>query len=595
MSSTAASSLRVRSAVSFGVTDSDNSLPVYGKSDGISKITGVTGDATIQNVGGASQVETDKQGRFQFQNQTFKTAGDDTVTFDLTSETVTAIDGLSGNVVGKFDAVTAINGHSFIITGDDGDLTVHGADTSIVGISGVGSSSGVQIQYVGGASFVATDTEGTFTFGGGQSFTVEGDSSVKFITSTDEAPASVTGVNDFNAPATITGQLNDVSINGSNLAINILGDSDSVFSYAIDSASSVTLGAVGGDNVTISGVAGASVVQVVNDGQYDFFGNQAFTLSGGDSAVNFVLNGQTVTAIDSFDKGDTISGDFTSAITVSGGTSTAVIQIGGDSSIAVVNDDDILIRDLSNGATIQFADNVLDAWTDSVSSSLAVTDSDGHHFTISGGDSNGVNFKLDGKGHISGVEDLDSDATLRGNLDTLTAINNQTFSIGGDSNFGVVGADSGISKIIELSGGATVNNVGGASEAITDTVGTIYFGSVSFAIDGDSSVTFGIDGKSSATLISDLNGTITSYGFSAITSVNEQKFSISGDSGDLVLSAQRTLQVCRKLLTSAKKMQPSRLTIRAARLSRRTKLDRSASRQVVSCSRRATMRRSISV
>lgn len=588
---------------------------------GISKV-GPAGNAhgadgvQVIDAGGASYITTDKTGGFSFaaSGQEFQVYGDSSVDFvlDASTSAVTGINGFAVDsesaavVLGQLNDVVINGSHSFDVAVDG---STSGVDLSYASYGGAyylgtyGTSAGasVAINNAGGASYFVTSNEGEFTFAGNNTpFTVAGDSSVLFeLTSSDPATAagvSYLGVGSESGAlahvgvggavsATITGELQGFAINGSDSAIAVTGDANNIFSYAVDnsgvgSGEHATLGSVSGTEVAINGTGGASVVEIIGAGSYAFFGAQEFkydSASGtfsGDSVAQFLLEGQTVGAINSFDTGDTVTGGFSSAIYFNpiSGSVTGTVQVTGDDEIEVTNDGDaLIINKLSNKAVFgpSAVVGVKEAWTDELNaaqSSIEVTDAVGNSFTVSGEDADGVKFIVNKEtGAIEGVSSLDEGVTLAGALDALNSINGRMFNIQGDSSFVVVGSESaqGIGAIYGLgsSTGVTINNAGGASQIFTDAEGPFYFRQGSQSSEALYGVTLGTDTEYEEATLNDkavfaLDPDQDSYAFGVSGlnddenyaqaaheffedgfTVNGKSVIINGDEGDLVVYA----------------------------------------------------------
>ncbi|MCR5833419.1 MAG: hypothetical protein K6G55_02025 [Selenomonadaceae bacterium] len=574
---------------SVAITGDDGNLMLYGNSgeSGLSKIAGVGGaSVTISGIGGASQVLTDTIGTFNFASasQVFTIGGDDVVTFGMSGNTVTAINGLSAN--GYVEAVgtifaggnVSVNGQSVNIDGDEGTLTLYGEDsgTVISAIYDVGSASGVTVRSTGGANLVGTDMTGSFTFinpdnNAVQNFTLAGgDSYVYFMLDTAEYNNPfVYGVADFGMDgtnATLTGDISDFLIYyyidneeyQANIAVT--NDSDGILSYMVDEDGYATLGGVSaasGSVASVDNTAFAYYTQVTGGGSYSFFGSDVFTVglssTDSDGVLFTVDDNNTITAITSLDKGDSVSGNFENGITVSGASgttmATAYVKIAGDSDIQIVHDA-FEIHKLSSGATIESVTTITDAYTDTIggNSTFTVTDASGATFTVTtaANDTDGLTFTLDGtEGNIIGISSLENGSTLVGALNNLSSINGQSFGIIDDNNeYAVVGSSAGIGKILDVTGDATIKYVGGASQVITDTIGTFNFTSASqaFTTNGDDFVTFGMSGNT-VTAIDGLSGFVLTDGsvFSGGFSVNEKTIDIVGDKNDIIIAENISL------------------------------------------------------
>lgn len=572
----------------------------------------------VINAGGASYITTDKTGGFSFaaSGQEFQVYGDSAVDFVLNSESaVEAINGFAQD--GESAAIVLGQLNDVVINGSASfDVAVNGSTSGVnlgyatyggayyLATYGTAAGASVAINKAGEAGYFATSNEGEFTFAGNSTpFTVAGDSSVLFeLTSSDPATAagvSYLGVGEAsgglshvggNVAATITGELQGFAINGSNSAIDVTGDANNIFSYAVDnsgigSGEHATLGNVAPEDISgtvaINGTGGASVVEITGEGTYNFFGAQEFTYESdsasetfsGDSVAQFLLDGQTVGAINSFDTDDTVVGGFSSKIDfnpISGGVS-GKVQVTGDDEIEVTNDGEaLIINKLSNKAVFgpSAVVGVKEAWTDVMASgdSIAVTDAVGNSFTVSGEDADGVQFLVDKTtGAINGVSSLDEGVTLAGALDALNSINGRTFNIQGDSSFVVVGSESaqGIGAIYGLgsSTGVTINNAGGASQIFTDAEGPFYFRQGSQSSEALYGVTLGTDTEYEEATLNDkavfaLDPDQDSYAFGVSGlnddenyaqaaheffedgfTVNGKSVVINGDEGDLVVYA----------------------------------------------------------
>ncbi len=449
------------------------------------------------------------------------------------------------SITGDFSDIKSVNTAEFDVEGD-GELTIVGQEglSAISKIAGVGD--GAVLNNVAGAGIVETNEEGTFTFAG-DSFIVVGDDNVKFVMDPDE-DAKVVGVNEFGVEgqsAILDGKLNGIAINEIVPAIEVENDEDERLVYAIGADGKTFLGQVGGASVVIRGTAGASYVELVKDGKYTFANGgiaaeyaKTYELAGGDSSVIFNIEGNNAVEISDIDKNESITGDFsgtpTTFIAVDG--TSAVIQIDGDDEITVENDA-ILIRNLSDSAVIVKADNVYEAWTDELSGdAIAVTDAGGKSYIVEGTDADGVKFVLDGQGNIIGVDDLDEGATLKGDLAGLSTINGEAFEVNDPDNFiAVVGASTGISEIQNVSDGTEVVAAGGADKIVTDEAGTFTIFGDSYAVENDDEVEFALDGDK-VTGIDKLSGNVTAEG--AILgglSINGKNFDIVNDADDMVV------------------------------------------------------------
>lgn len=266
-----------------------------GASNGILGILGLGSESgvTINSAGGASYIQTDLAGDFIFNTsgQSFKTYGDDDVTFGLSgaagAEKVIAITGLSGAVVGNdFDGVT-VNDKEFDIQGDDDLLLVDGTDdeSGIASFGRVGGESGVTVNNAGGASYIFTDKAGEFTFASAsQVFTTSGDSTVAFGINSDEKVTDIYGLDgkgsvegDFQEAINVNGEA--IQVTGDN-SIIVVGQAEEIDdSEQGDQNASVVsaLGDVDADSV-VESWGSASHISVVSSGD----GSDDFTFVGAD-------------------------------------------------------------------------------------------------------------------------------------------------------------------------------------------------------------------------------------------------------------------------------------------------------------------------
>lgn len=506
------------------VGDSDDFLGAAGTLDesAIAAVGNVGGSAvTINEVGSASALLTDAAGVYTFtkSSQVFDTDDEELVFLLNKGEEVTEILGLEKSVTGSFTDIKAVNGVSFAVADADDVLTIVGKE-DLKGISEIAGVTGdATIDDVGGASFVSTDSDGVFTFAGHSNpFTIAGDSAVTFEMVEGEK-ALVKGVTGFGdeGPATITGELGKVSVDG--IDIDIEGDADEMFSFAKDGDNAV-LGEVGGDEVVINGIGGASLVQVVQDGSYTF--GSTYVLDGGNSSVIFGASSvENLTG--------TIEGKFDSA-TVNG----KKIAIAGDSEIGLVGGDSgvALIYDLSDGAVINAADDVFAATTDGDGT---FTFADGREIGIAGSAS-GVAFELDGKGNLVGIDGVDENTTVTGDLNGL-AFGGDSAKIDVRDNVKLWYNNGTLSGVVA---GDTVVSADGATLVVAEASdGEYVFGSgsdaQSFQLIGDSGIiAFEVEDGNKVVGISELDpGAMIEGKLNGITINGESGIDIVGDTDDV--------------------------------------------------------------
>ncbi|MBR2520395.1 MAG: hypothetical protein IKE46_11525 [Selenomonadaceae bacterium] len=473
----------------FEVKDADGVLTVYGNGSDITKIADVTGGASIGQVGGVSQILTDKAGEFAFTNGAWSVAGDDEVTFGLSASKVVSISELVGTVSGGFEDIT-VNGKSVRISGDSAIALVGSAS----GVSEIQNLTGnAVITAADGISVAKTDSEGAFTFADGRVVNIAGDSAVTFNL---DGKGNLVSIDDIETTATVSGDLNGISIaDGEKFSVDV---NDNLW-YNNGTLSGVV------DGNTVISADGATTVKVAGDGVYTF-ANGAFAIAGDSTGVDFLVKDTNIViGIDGLDENASVTGAL-NGLTINGGES---IVVENDKEFGAVAGDGELAKlfDISNGANVVAAGGA----------SQFVTDEAGD-FTILGtkmsiAEDDSVVFTAGASG-ITAIDDLQGTAT--GDFTKEIAVNDDAVQVLGDSSIAVTATDDGVESISEVGGKVTVVADGGASAVNTNEVGTFTFqaSGQSFVTEGDKEVTFELDGEGSVTGVSnfDQEGTL---GFNA--------------------------------------------------------------------------------
>lgn len=333
--------------------DSNYLVSVTASANGVSDIGGVNGDSvTIVSAGNANKISTSSSGTFIIADNTFNVKGDKNgVTFNISSGSVTGVNGLDGTIYADFSNGFSINDNPVTISGSvsivastsKGITDIKTEDTAVT-VSGAGGS----------AKFTAAN-DGSFTFGnssfevleaGGATFTLDSLGAVTGVTSlkgslaftSNGAPFSVNnnsltiGSNDAvtvsaNSKGSITGVFGlDTYIDGlpAFAAVTATDKNISVNGYAF----SVDEGAATSYILTLdsnavptqlsdlsSGVVvyNAPNMQLVTGGNGTFnFGGRAFTVTGADSGSFFTTDeNSNVTAIDELGGAVAFQGDAT--------------------------------------------------------------------------------------------------------------------------------------------------------------------------------------------------------------------------------------------------------------------------------------------
>lgn len=455
----------------------DSSIAVTANDEVVTAIAGVSGaDVVFEEIGSASQVATDGDGGFTFidAGQAFDTFTSDGVVFGIDENTgkVTSIDGIdqfAEGVAGNFDEGISVDGGLVqVINGGFGESGITNIAVINAGESGVGILGlldGAEVVSASGIVAAVSVQEGTFTFKNGQ-FTVAGDSMVEFDL---DGAGNVIGIDELDENATISGNLNGLTINGGN---SILVKDDDTLSYNPNTGLSGVE-----DTDTVVSADGVSSV-FVNGTDFEVeFANGKFTVTGDtDGVVEFLVTGDKsneVIGVKGLDEGATIEGSLDVLKTING----AEFEVQGDSSFAVVGAVSGIseIQKLSDGA------NVVKA----AGASVAVVDGEGtftfggESFGLQNGlglsvadiDVAGTEFSLNENVKVTAIDNLAVGGHVVGKLNGLAINGGESIDIEGDEgDLGAFAKDDGVAILtgVGSANGVTINNTGGAQRIFTN-------------------------------------------------------------------------------------------------------------------------------
>ncbi|MCR5834011.1 MAG: hypothetical protein K6G55_05100 [Selenomonadaceae bacterium] len=571
----------VEGDVSVKVNDED--IAITGASS-VSIFGGVSGaSVTSIELSGGSSVEITEIGSAQSvvaADGTFTFAtGDEfavegSAVFEMSGNEVASVSGLSATdaIAAESDIFSdlSVNGQTVKIEGDKDSLTLYGnsGENGISKITGVGggSTSTVTVTNAAGASSIETNTDGTFVIAK-KTFKVAGDSNVEFVLDEDGAVTGINGVDSIGA--SISGAINGIEINGASLAISNVDESGLTYVYGGESSATIGGVAASGSSVaSITAVAGANVINITGSGEYvSPHASIPVTvgLADDDDGINFIINAADGNlSITSFGVGDSLTSNIFDVALVAGGSSEIEnLSVTNDESGVVLTNTDngFVLADVANGAMVASGSGTLTVVTEELGEDeFKILDgNDGSAGLTFIGGASGTNVELvmeDGK--FTKVASLGESATLKGALNDLKSINGLSVSIiDKDDSFAVVGGtSSSLSKIIDVTGNATLANVQGATEVVIDLAGDFTFsdGAV-IGISGVDNATFTLDGsvKGKATGVSGISNTDTFIdGFidnsadgayaevqstlaAAGFTVNGESVDITGDDGTLKL------------------------------------------------------------
>ena len=503
------------------ITGGESGTGIYGLKDGASVVSasGInvavlveeTGSVTFAN--GTFNVAGDSNGHVGFM---LDSAGNVTSVFDL-DETATITGALSGISINNTDDPIQI--------GDGNDSLSYSPNEGIGGVvdgNTVTSADGASKVFVEGDNF-------SVTFGS-ESFSVAGASGGVTFLVTDKN--NVVGVEDLAEGATLTGALGDVTaINGA--SFSVLNDNDFAVVGAASGISEIqNLSA----SATVAAAGGATLATTDEDGEFTF-GDKTFTTLG-DSAVEFTLNDNNVTNIGELSGIVSSASDNFNGVTVNGQS----FAISGDQDdLSVVGTDDAsgiksFVGVGGESVTIANAGGASAILTNT-SGTFNFTQSN-QSFTVA--DDDVVAFNLTDNA-VSSIEFVEG--TVEGNFDGANTVNGKTFDVTDSDGILRIGGNSdasGIETISKVNGGAVINNVGGATQVITESTGSFSFAGHTnpFEVTGDESVTFNMDANEDAKVlgITDLangavKGEITDF------SVNGASIAVEGDEDDILTYA----------------------------------------------------------
>ena len=272
------------------ITDSDGIIKVTGGESGtaIAQISEVDGDATINNVGGASQVITKTTGTFNFagNDMPFSISGDSSVTFNMDATEDAKVTGITNfgddaaaTVEGALNGI-AINGASIAVDGDDdGELAfmVDGDDKQLDKVAGAA----VDISATGDASHVLVRSEGEYAFPN-QAYTLE--SSFADFALDDEQ--NVTGI--YGLSGAVTGDFSTDGFEINDNAFEIDGDTE--VKAIADNYGAVSRIENFSDSATIVAAEGASLAIADTEGNFTDASGKTIGITG-DDAAEFKLDG----------------------------------------------------------------------------------------------------------------------------------------------------------------------------------------------------------------------------------------------------------------------------------------------------------------
>lgn len=494
---------------------------------GTSSFAGLNDGDSVTNAGDMTDFITEGEGAFNILGTSMAIAGDSTVTFQVAGGSVlSTIAGLSGIAIGDFTNALQVNNENETVhvTGDT-SVAVTGNDNVVTRIANVSGS--VALEEIGSASQVATDGNGVFDFvEAGQKFATRGSSDGVVFGIDGNDVVSIEGLNldgeavtsDFSEGITVDGNL--VQVDNGGVSITVINGSHSGYSgvgiYGLK------------DGAVVGAASGISVAVLVEETGSVTFNNGTFAVAGDSNGhVGFALDGAgNVTSIFNVDENATVTGPLDG---ISVNNFDDPLDIKEDNSNISYNPTKG-ISGVVDGNTVASADGASSVFVAGTDFTVTFGEDE---FTVAG-ESDGVTFKVTDKNKVVGIEGLAADATLEGALSGVTAVNGASFGIQNDPEFAIVGAESGISRIENLSGSAVVANAGGASIALTDEAGNFTFGEQQFNVVGDSAVQFDLDEDGKVVNVAELNGIVESEDFTGV-SVNGQSFAVTGDDGVLAV------------------------------------------------------------
>ena len=437
-------------------------------------------------------------------------------TYKLNNKTIVTLSEKPFTVTNTADSLT-IGENTFSVTSDEEFTLNVDASGKIVSASNINGDS--TIINSGGADSILTSSAGNFTFGD-KTFAIGGDDSVTFGLSSD---GSVTKIADL--AGTVSGDFTDaININGNAADVQVTGD-DSVI---------VTATNIGGvsNNSSIIGTGGASTVTTDEEGTFNFYDSQNFTI-GGDSSVDFNVRESIVTGIANFENG-TLQVDNTSPLYINGEritpqfTDTATFIIADSKVISV--DGVTQIDGLSN-ATVHATSNVT---------------VNGANVNVSGDDDFNViieNSKTTGLANISAsasvsvnnlnvTTDENGDFNVGENLYTINDVDNSvTF---------ITGSNGEVSNITNFNGtlntnshNVTVNGVALTANNTNVTISSAGTGISQINGVGSGDVLSG-DIDSAAVLV-----TVTSADDTVLWRLNSKTYMLTGDNDGVQVTGNR--------------------------------------------------------
>lgn len=513
------------------VENSEDITYVTGSYSGMSG-TGIYGLKDGANVVSASgldvAVAVGQSGTYTFNNgeQTFTIANDSNehVGFLLENGKVTGIFDVDGEVSGDLNGVT-INQQApdISVVGGDGD------NTNLTYNNGVltGIRDGDTVYAADNATTVRAIEAGTFTFGG-KSYTTDDEDGIDFIIT--KGTTDVIGIDALADGAILTGALSGLSAGINGQSVVILNDSDFGVVGAGESAGIKEIFDVS-DGAEVVYAGGASKITTDLKGTFTI-GGESFTTEE-DDVVEFALDGTgSVTGISGLSGGVVANNTVFEEMTINGQS----FSITGDEDdlrvVGTDTEDAISAIEKVGGAVV--------AINDAGSATSVKTDKAGAFNFVKGGQSfltndDEVGFTLDGETEkVTDITELDGNIT--GNFDEVGTINERQFDVkDNDNKLTVTGqGGSAIAKISDVDGdgdGATITNVGGASQVITGKQGSFTFGDKTFETSGDDEITFDMveDADAQVKGIDGIDDGAVTGNLSDIESINGQSFAVTGD------------------------------------------------------------------
>lgn len=472
-------------------------------------LTGLKDGDTVNTAATLSEFGTIEEGTFTILGDSVAIAGDSEVAFGVEDGALASINALSGTATGELIGLT-VNGKTVEVTGDyDNIIRVAGneAENDIAGIGKLGGESAgdvVDVVQAGNATQIGADSDGqfTFSFAGGETFTVEGNGTEETVFDLD-SKGSVAAITGIDSGEVINGLFdNGIEVNGQSIA-------------AINGASGIEVANVAGDLV-ISGLADGAVVSKA-DGvtlantaedatEYGVFtfdnGNQVITVSGDPDGVEFVLDGNDrVVGIEDLDTNTGAVGGDINGIKINGDTSAVEVISAPDGR---PNKD--LIRGNGTLSGIKDGDTVLSAdHLETIHAHNGEVTFENGTFTVAGDTDNLVDFIVaSGTSQVVGISAIDG--TVTGDLYNISVNGGQALGIketattlGGDGVYNVAGNSTtdGIDSISGLGGSVAVTYAGGVSQLFTDdAIDLIDNASKEYKLEGNTPVTLDINENS---------------------------------------------------------------------------------------------------